>query len=251
MRLPARSPPIGRFARRIAPKSHPQPRIGALSGPSAHSSPPARSRSIEPKLAPSASDLHGPSDGKVGNRCCRVGESGVRWRPSIDRSGGAPPTPPLRSELSCRDMHIGVSRPLRALAGREEPAQHPGPVPRVLRRTGPFSPRTRSPASRSGRPTTHESIIERALGGLNPMGSEYRKLRALLPGQLLRDRARRARARDAARRRCSTTPAIEKEVVVVGVGDHLEVWSAERWRTQQEALDAEIGEVTERLGHPS
>jgi hypothetical protein len=35
------------------------------------------------------------------------------------------------------------------------------------------------------------------------------------------------------------------------VGDHLEVWGAERWRTVQEALDAEIGEVTERLGNPS
>jgi DNA-binding transcriptional regulator/RsmH inhibitor MraZ len=35
------------------------------------------------------------------------------------------------------------------------------------------------------------------------------------------------------------------------VGDHLEVWRAESWRSQQEALDAEIGEVTERLGHPS
>jgi MraZ protein len=44
---------------------------------------------------------------------------------------------------------------------------------------------------------------------------------------------------------------IEKEVVVVGVGDHLEVWAKERWQEQQDALDAEIGEVTERLGHPS
>ena len=38
---------------------------------------------------------------------------------------------------------------------------------------------------------------------------------------------------------------------MVGVGDHLEVWDAERWRAEQEALDAEIGEVTERLGNPS
>jgi MraZ protein len=44
---------------------------------------------------------------------------------------------------------------------------------------------------------------------------------------------------------------IEKEVVVVGVGDHLEVWARERWHEQQDALDAEIGEVTERLGNPS
>ena len=38
---------------------------------------------------------------------------------------------------------------------------------------------------------------------------------------------------------------------MVGVGDHLEVWGSERWQEEQEALDAEIGEVTERLGNPS
>ena len=32
---------------------------------------------------------------------------------------------------------------------------------------------------------------------------------------------------------------------------YLEVWGSERWRSVQEALDAEIGEVTERLGNPS
>jgi DNA-binding transcriptional regulator/RsmH inhibitor MraZ len=39
--------------------------------------------------------------------------------------------------------------------------------------------------------------------------------------------------------------------VVVGVGDHLEVWAKERWTGVQAALDAEIEEVTERLGNPS
>ena len=37
----------------------------------------------------------------------------------------------------------------------------------------------------------------------------------------------------------------------MGVGDHLEVWSSERWTQEQQSLDAEIEEVTERLGHPS
>ena len=44
---------------------------------------------------------------------------------------------------------------------------------------------------------------------------------------------------------------IQKEVVVVGVGDHLEAWARERWQEQQRVLDAQIGEVTERLGNPS
>jgi MraZ protein len=99
-------------------------------------------------------------------------------------------------------------------------------------------------------PQDHEAIIERALGALNPMGSEYRKLARYFQGnswELELDASGRV-----------TLPAplmghagIDKEVVVVGVGDHLEVWGKERWDGQQRSLDAEIGEVTERLGNPS
>ena len=43
---------------------------------------------------------------------------------------------------------------------------------------------------------------------------------------------------------------IAKDVVLIGAHDRLELWAREQWE-QQEALDADIGEVTERLGHPS
>ena len=99
-------------------------------------------------------------------------------------------------------------------------------------------------------PDTHEAIIERALGGMNPMGSQYRKVSRFYQGNSFETDL------DASGRVILPPPllghaGIAKEVVVVGVGDHLEVWSDERWREQQQALDAEIGEVTERLGHPS
>ena len=100
-------------------------------------------------------------------------------------------------------------------------------------------------------PETHEAIIERALGGLNPLGSEYRKL------SRASSRATPSTSSSTRAGRVTLPPplithaGIEKEVVVVGVGDHLEVWGQDRWQAQQEALDAEIGEVTERLGHPS
>jgi MraZ protein len=82
------------------------------------------------------------------------------------------------------------------------------------------------------------------------MGSQYRKLSRFYQGNSFEIDL------DASGRVTLPPPllehaAIEKEVVVVGVGDHLEVWGRERWRTEQEALDAEIGEVTERLGNPS
>ncbi|MEA2361604.1 MAG: transcriptional regulator MraZ [Thermoleophilaceae bacterium] len=99
-------------------------------------------------------------------------------------------------------------------------------------------------------PDTHEAIIERALGELNPMGSEYRKLSRFYQGNSF-DIDLDASGRVTLPAPLLAHATIEKEVVVVGVGDHLEVWGADRWRAGQEALDAEIGEVTERLGHPS
>jgi MraZ protein len=44
---------------------------------------------------------------------------------------------------------------------------------------------------------------------------------------------------------------IEKEVVVVGNLDHLEVWDRKRWMEDQETLDSEIVGIAESLGHPS
>jgi MraZ protein len=99
-------------------------------------------------------------------------------------------------------------------------------------------------------PGSHESIIERALAGLNPMGSEYRKLSRFYQGNsydLELDSAGRVTLPPTLLGHAS----IEKEVVVVGVGDHLEIWARERWEREQSSLDQEIGEVTERLGHPS
>ena len=99
-------------------------------------------------------------------------------------------------------------------------------------------------------PDSHESIIERALAGRNPMASDYRKLARFYQGNsydLELDSAGRVTLPPTLLGHAS----IEKEVVVVGVGDHLEIWARERWEREQSSLDQEIGEVTERLGHPS
>jgi MraZ protein len=99
-------------------------------------------------------------------------------------------------------------------------------------------------------PERHEALIDRALRGLNPMGSQHRKLSRFYQGSSFDVEL------DAAGRVTLPPPLlghakIGKEVVVVGVGDHLEVWSRDRWAGVQRSLDAEIEEVTEQLGHPS
>ena len=179
-------------------------------------------------------------------------QSGEKWgtvAPPIDRSGGAPPTPPLRSELS------SGTRPL-AFRGHFEhslDAKNRLSIPARFRAafsSGTVLAKDPEPCVAVWTPETHEAIIERALGELNPMGSDYRRLSRFYQGNSFEIEL------DASGRVTLPPPllahsGIEKEVVVVGVGDHLEVWSKERWQEQQDALDAEIGEVTERLGNPS
>jgi MraZ protein len=85
---------------------------------------------------------------------------------------------------------------------------------------------------------------------LNPMGADYRRLSRYFQGSSF-DIDLDASGRVTLPPPLLAHSGIEKEVVVVGVGDHLEVWAKDRWQEQQDALDAEIGEVTERLGNPS
>ena len=99
-------------------------------------------------------------------------------------------------------------------------------------------------------PDTHETIIERALAGLNPMGSRYRWLSRFYQGHTF-DAGLDASGRVTLPPPLVAQAGIEKDVIVVGVGDHLEVWGRERWTDEQERLDAQIEEVTDELGHPS
>ena len=100
-------------------------------------------------------------------------------------------------------------------------------------------------------PDAHESRVEARAGGQEPArprstsrssassratpstSSSTRPGRVILPAPLL------------------AHAGIEKEVVVVGVDDHLELWSAQGWAEQQALLDSVIGEVTDSLGDPS
>jgi MraZ protein len=85
---------------------------------------------------------------------------------------------------------------------------------------------------------------------MNPMSGDYRRVARYLQGNSW-DTELDASGRVILPSQLLQHTGIQKEVVVVGVGDHLEVWAGERWQEQQDALDAEIGEVTERLGNPS
>jgi MraZ protein len=99
-------------------------------------------------------------------------------------------------------------------------------------------------------PEAHEETVTGAIASLNPLGSKRRRLqrfhqsnafdqdldsagRVTLPAALIRH------------------AGIEKDVMVVGVGDHLEIWDQTRWNEEQEAIASTIGEVSDELGDPS
>jgi MraZ protein len=99
-------------------------------------------------------------------------------------------------------------------------------------------------------PDQHESLIERALAGQNPLGPSYKKIQRFFQANSFDAEL------DSAGRVILPQPLlayadIDKEVVVAGVGDHLEVWGRKRWNELQAELDGSIGEVTEALGDPS
>ncbi len=99
-------------------------------------------------------------------------------------------------------------------------------------------------------PEAHESTVGRALQGENPLSPEYKSIQRFFGANSF-DVELDSSGRVTLPPPLMSHAGVEKEVVVAGVGDHLEVWSTERWQKEQEALDASIGEVTGSLGDPS
>jgi MraZ protein len=99
-------------------------------------------------------------------------------------------------------------------------------------------------------PDAHETRVRGALAGQNPLGSQYKRIQRYFQGNSFEMEL------DSAGRVILPAPllahaGIEKEVIVAGVDDHLELWSSEGWTEQQSLLDSVMGEVTDSLGHPS
>lgn len=97
-------------------------------------------------------------------------------------------------------------------------------------------------------PEVHERTVERALAGRNPFSPEFRKLRRYFEASSF-DTELDSSGRVTLPPPLLAGAGVQKEVVVAGVGDHLEIWDRERWQEEQQALDASIEEVTQSLGN--
>jgi MraZ protein len=99
-------------------------------------------------------------------------------------------------------------------------------------------------------PDTFERWTESFLSNLNPVSPERRKLTRYFAGNSFDvdlDSAGRVTLNQA----LLDHAGIDKEIVIVGNLDHLEVWDARRFQDDQSALNEEISGIAESLGHPS
>ncbi len=98
-------------------------------------------------------------------------------------------------------------------------------------------------------PSAFEAFTAQVLGGLNPVSAERRKLTRYVAGNSF-DADLDAAGRVTLNPALVEHAGIDREVVVVGVLDYLEVWARDRWLAGQDELSAEVAEIAEGLGHP-
>jgi MraZ protein len=99
-------------------------------------------------------------------------------------------------------------------------------------------------------PAAFDRFTDQVIGSLNPISAERRKLTRYVAGNSF-DAELDAAGRVTLNSTLLEHAEIDREVVVVGVLEYLEVWSRERWLAGQEELGAEIGQIAEGLGHPA
>ena len=99
-------------------------------------------------------------------------------------------------------------------------------------------------------PDTFERWTESFLSNLNPVSPERRKLTRYFAGSSF-DAELDSAGRVTLNNALLEHAGIQKDVVVVGNLDHLEIWDRDRWNEDQQALNAEVAGIAESLGHPS
>jgi MraZ protein len=99
-------------------------------------------------------------------------------------------------------------------------------------------------------PEGFEAFTESFLSNLNPVSKERRKLARYFAGSSF-DAELDASGRVTFNTALLEHAEIEKEVVIIGNIDHLEVWDRDKWLADQTELNAEVVEIAESLGHPS
>ena len=99
-------------------------------------------------------------------------------------------------------------------------------------------------------PEGFDSFSDKFLPRLNPMSPKYRTLTRFLSGNSF-DMDRDSGGRVTLNGVLLKHAGIEKDVVLIGAHDRLELWAREKWEEQIGALPGEVAEIAQDLEHPS
>jgi len=97
---------------------------------------------------------------------------------------------------------------------------------------------------------TYEAITESALQGMNPLSSQARELKRMFHAYAT-DTELDSAGRVMLTARHLEHAGIDREVVVTGAGDCLELWDNSAWEAYDSDLASRASDLTASLGHPA
>lgn len=99
-------------------------------------------------------------------------------------------------------------------------------------------------------PDGFEEFNESFTTGMHPLSQERRDLTRFFSGGSF-DAELDSAGRVTLNQQLIEFAGLEKEVVVVGNRDHLEIWDKRRWNEDQERLAPRVAGIAEGIGNPS
>jgi MraZ protein len=97
---------------------------------------------------------------------------------------------------------------------------------------------------------TYEAITQTALKGLNPLSTQARRLKRMFHAYAM-DTELDSAGRVMLTPRHLSHANIERDVVVIGAGDCLELWARSPWQDYDRELTSQAPDLAESLGHPA
>jgi MraZ protein len=99
-------------------------------------------------------------------------------------------------------------------------------------------------------PKDFDARMEAALAGRNPLSKEARRVATFFSANST-DAELDSAGRIGMPSFLSDHGTLGKDVVVIGAGDHVQVWNRQSWSDFNATLAGQVEEITERLGHPA
>ena len=97
---------------------------------------------------------------------------------------------------------------------------------------------------------TYAAITEQALAGLNPLSAQAKRLKRMFHAYAT-DTELDSAGRVMLTPRQLSHANLERDVVVIGAGDCLELWARSPWEDYDRELTSQAPDLADSLGHPA